>query len=293
MLLSVRKVIQKLTLTAILGAFALLLLFPVGVTVVNSFMSTREIAVNYGPVGQMNDVTSGRSDPFVNLKWLPDQVSLEQYGKVLLDSPLYLSMFWNSLFLVVPIIAGQTLVAALAAYAFSKLRFRGREFLFLIYVLTMLMPFQVTLVPNYIMADRLGLLNSSGAIILPGIFAAFGVFMLRQFMQDIPYAYIEAAKMDGAGHWRIFCTIIVPMVQPGLAALTILLFADYWNMVEQPLIFLDDPLRQPLSVYLSNVSSERGLAFAASALYMAPMVLLFLYAETYFIEGIQLSGIKG
>lgn len=293
MLLSVRKVIQKLALTAILGAFALLLLFPVGVTIVNSFMSTREIAVNYGPVGQMNNVIPGRSDPFANLKWLPDQVSLEQYGKVLLDSPLYLSMFWNSLFLVVPIIAGQTLVAALAAYAFSKLRFRGREFLFLIYVLTMLMPFQVTLVPNYIMADRLGLLNSSGAIILPGIFAAFGVFMLRQFMQDIPYAYIEAAKMDGAGHWRIFCTIIVPMVQPGLAALTILLFADYWNMVEQPLIFLDDPLRQPLSVYLSNVSSERGLAFAASALYMAPMVLLFLYAETYFIEGIQLSGIKG
>ncbi|WP_340026467.1 carbohydrate ABC transporter permease [Paenibacillus sp. FSL K6-1096] len=293
MLSSVRKVIQKLALTVILGAFALLLLFPVGVTVVNSFMSTREIAVNYGPVGQMNNVTPGRSDPFANLKWLPDQVSLEQYGKVLLDSPLYLSMFWNSLFLVVPIIAGQTLVAALAAYAFSKLRFRGREFLFLIYVLTMLMPFQVTLVPNYIMADRLGLLNSSGAIILPGIFAAFGVFMLRQFMQDIPYAYIEAAKMDGAGHWRIFCTIIVPMVQPGLAALTILLFADYWNMVEQPLIFLDDPLRQPLSVYLSNVSSERGLAFAASALYMAPMVLLFLYAETYFIEGIQLSGIKG
>lgn len=293
MLLSVPKIIQKLALTAILGAFALLLLFPVGVTVVNSFMSTREIAVNYGPVGQMNNVTPGRSDPFANLKWLPDQVSLEQYGKVLLDSPLYLSMFWNSLFLVVPIIAGQTLVAALAAYAFSKLRFRGRELLFLIYVLTMLMPFQVTLVPNYIMADRLGLLNSSGAIILPGIFAAFGVFMLRQFMQDIPYAYIEAAKMDGAGHWRIFCTIIVPMVQPGLAALTILLFADYWNMVEQPLIFLDDPLRQPLSVYLSNVSSERGLAFAASVLYMAPMVLLFLYAETYFIEGIQLSGIKG
>ncbi|WP_083685377.1 carbohydrate ABC transporter permease [Paenibacillus sp. FSL R7-0333] len=276
-----------------MGAVALLMLFPIGVTLINSFMSSREIGINYGPIGQMNKVVEGRSDPFANLKWLPDQVSLEQYGKVLLESPLYLSMFWNSVFLVVPIIAGQTLIAALAAYAFSKLRFRGREFLFLVYVLTMLMPFQVTLVPNYIMADRLGLLNSPGAIILPGIFAAFGVFMLRQFMLDIPYAYIEAAKMDGAGHLRIFYTIIVPMVQPGLAALTILLFVDYWNMVEQPLIFLDDPLRQPLSVYLSNVSSEKGLAFAASMIYMAPMVLLFLYAETYFIEGIQLSGIKG
>ena len=289
----VDKVLPKLILTVIMGVVALLMLFPIGVTLINSFMSSREIQINYGPVGQMNTVIEGRSDPFANLKWLPDQVSLEQYGKVLLDSPLYLSMFWNSLFLVVPIIAGQTLVAALAAYAFSKLRFRGRELLFLVYVLTMLMPFQVTLVPNYIMADRLGLLNSPGAIILPGIFAAFGVFMLRQFMLDIPYAYIEAAKMDGAGHLRIFGTLIVPMVQPGLAALTILLFVDYWNMVEQPLIFLDDPLRQPLSVYLSNVSSEKGLAFAASVIYMAPMVLLFLYAETYFIEGIQLSGIKG
>ncbi|MEK5035622.1 carbohydrate ABC transporter permease [Paenibacillus sp. FSL R7-0302] len=276
-----------------MGAIALLMLFPIGVTLINSFMSSREIGINYGPIGQMNQVTPGRSDPFANLKWLPDQVSLEQYGKVLLDSPMYLSMFWNSVFLVVPIIAGQTLIAALAAYAFSKLKFRGREALFLVYVLTMLMPFQVTLVPNYIMADRLGLLNSAGAIILPGIFAAFGVFMLRQFMRDIPYAYIEAAKMDGAGHLRIFYTIIVPMVQPGLAALMILLFVDYWNMVEQPLIFLDDPFRQPLSVYLSNVSSEKGLAFAASMIYMAPMVLLFLYAETYFIEGIQLSGIKG
>ncbi|WP_405117206.1 carbohydrate ABC transporter permease [Paenibacillus sp. FSL K6-1217] len=276
-----------------MGVVALLMLFPIGVTLINSFMSSREIGINYGPVGQMNTVIEGRSDPFANLKWLPDQVSLEQYGKVLLESPMYLSMFWNSVFLVVPIIAGQTLIAALAAYAFSKLRFRGRELLFLVYVLTMLMPFQVTLVPNYIMADRLGLLNSPGAIILPGIFAAFGVFMLRQFMLDIPYAYIEAAKMDGAGHLRIFYTLIVPMVQPGLAALTILLFVDYWNMVEQPLIFLDDPLRQPLSVYLSNVSSEKGLAFAASVIYMAPMVLIFLYAETYFIEGIQLSGIKG
>jgi multiple sugar transport system permease protein len=131
-------------------------------------------------------------------------MTLEQYGKVLVSSPRYLAMFWNSVFMVVPIIIGQTLVAALAAYAFSKLQFRGREPLFLVYVLTMLMPFQVTLVPNYIMADKLGLLNSPNAIILPGIFSAFGVFMLRQFMLDIPYAYIEAAKMDGAGHLRIF-----------------------------------------------------------------------------------------
>nr|WP_276562843.1 carbohydrate ABC transporter permease [Paenibacillus anseongense] len=272
----------------VMGVIAFVLLFPIVITFTNSLMTAQEIGINYSPIGQMN-----KAARFVNIKLLPDQVTLEQYGKVLVGSPRYLKMFWNSAFMVIPIIAGQTLVASLAAYAFSKLRFPGREPLFLVYVFTMLMPFQVTLVPNYMMADKLGLLNSPIAIILPGIFAAFGVFMLRQFMLEIPYAYMEAAKMDGASHLRIFYTIIVPMIMPGLAALILLLFVDYWNMVEQPIVFLDDPFKQPLSVYLSRINGEPGIAFAASVLYMAPMVLLFLYAESYFIEGIQLSGLKG
>ncbi|MEC0242641.1 carbohydrate ABC transporter permease [Paenibacillus dokdonensis] len=290
----VARVLQKSALTLVLGVIAVMLLFPIVITFTNSMMTEKEININYGPIGQMKEAAAGKANPYVNLKLLPDKVSLEQYGKVLLDNPKYLTMFWNSVLMVVPIISGQTVVAALAAYAFSKLKFRGRDPLFLIYVLTMLMPFQVTLVPNYIMADQLGILNSPNAIILPGIFAAFGVFMLRQFMLDIPYAYIEAAKIDGAGHLRIFIQIIIPMIKPGLAALIILLFVDYWNMVEQPLIFLDDPFKQPLSVFLSRINEgERGMAFAASMLYMAPMVMLFLYAESYFIEGVQLSGIKG
>lgn len=284
----------KWALTCFMSAIAVILLFPMIVTFTNALMTEQEIGVNYGLIGKMNEAGTREANRFVNLKLLPDQVSLEQFGEVLVHNSKFLAMFWNSVFLVVPIIAGQTLVAALSAYAFSKLRFRGREALFLVYVLTMLMPFQVTLVPNYIMADKLGLLNSPGAIILPGIFAAFGVFMLRQFTLHIPYAYIEAAKMDGAGHLRIFYTVIVPMIRPGLAALVILLFVDYWNMVEQPLIFIDDVFKQPLSVYLSRINEGgQGVAFAASVLYMTPMVLLFLYAETYFIEGIQLSGIKG
>ncbi|MEC0268286.1 carbohydrate ABC transporter permease [Paenibacillus anseongense] len=284
----VAGILRKIALTIVMGVIAIVLLFPIVITFTNSLMTAQEISINYSPIGQMN-----KAARFVNIKLLPDQVTLEQYVKVLVGSPRYLEMFWNSVFMVVPIIAGQTLVASLAAYAFSKLRFRGREPLFLVYVFTMLMPFQVTLVPNYMMADKLGLLNSPSAIILPGIFAAFGVFMLRQFMLEIPYAYMEAAKIDGAGHLRIFYTIIVPMITPGLAALILLLFVDYWNMVEQPIVFLEDPFKQPLSVYLSRISGEPGIAFAASVLYMAPMVLLFLYAESYFIEGIQLSGLKG
>lgn len=287
-------ILKNGVLTFILSVIALILISPIVIIFTNSMMTEQEIGINYGLIGQMNEAVVGRDGAFANLKLIPDKVSFAQYGKVFIDNPKFMMMFWNSVFMVVPIIVGQTLVAALAAYAFSKLKFRGRDSMFLVYVMTMLMPFQVTLVPNYIMVDMLGMLNSTSAIILPGIFAAFGVFMLRQFMLDIPYAYIEAAKMDGAGHLRIFVTMIVPMIKPGLAALVILLFVDYWNMVEQPLIFLDDPFKQPLSVFLSTINqSDKGIAFAASMLYMAPMVMVFLYAESYFIEGIQLSGVKG
>ncbi|BBH19168.1 sugar ABC transporter permease [Paenibacillus baekrokdamisoli] len=271
-----------------------MMLFPIVVTFTNSLMTEGEIDHNYSLIGKMVNIAGGEKDGFINLKLLPDWLSFHQYAEVLIHKPMFLQMFWNSVLMVTPIIAGQVLVASLAAYAFAKLRFKGRDKLFVIYLMTMLMPFQVTLVPNYIIAEKLGLINTTSAIILPGIFSAFGVFMLRQFMLHIPNSYLEAAKMDGAGHLRIFFNIIIPLIQPGIAALIVLLFVDNWNMVEQPLIFLEDSFKQPLSLYLSRINEgARGVAFAAAALYMAPMVLLFLYAESYFVEGIQLSGIKG
>ncbi|BBI34296.1 carbohydrate ABC transporter permease [Cohnella abietis] len=285
---------RKLALTIVMGVVATAMLFPIIVTITNSLMTEAEINYNYSLIGKMVNTAAGEKERFINLKLIPDWVSFGQYAEVFIHKPVFLHMFWNSVYLVVPIIIGQVLVASLAAYAFAKLRFWGRDKLFVVYLMTMLMPFQVTLVPNYIIADKLGLMNTNSAIILPGIFSAFGVFMLRQFMLHIPYSYIEAAKMDGAGHLRIFYQIIVPLIQPGIAALVVLLFVDNWNMVEQPLIFLEDSFKQPLSLYLSRINEGAfGVAFAASAVYMAPMVLLFLYAESYFIEGIQLSGIKG
>ncbi|SDX16327.1 carbohydrate ABC transporter membrane protein 2, CUT1 family [Paenibacillus sp. CF384] len=284
----------RVLLSMLLAAASIVMLIPIVLTFTNSLMTEQEIGLNYDLIGQMTDTALGGQRQFVNLKLLPDWLSFSQYGQVLILAPKFLHMFWNSAALVVPIIAGQTVVATLAAYAFAKLRFPGREKLFMLYVMTMLMPFQVTLVPNYLVVNQLGLMNSDAAIILPGIFGAFGVFMMRQFMTHIPGAYMEAAKIDGGGHWIIFTRIILPLVQPGLAALTVLLFVDYWNLIEQPLIFLQDAVKQPLSLYLAQIDQEaRGIGFAASALYMTPMILLFLYAESYFIEGIQLSGIKG
>lgn len=281
--------VPKTAATLALGIVAAAMLLPIVLTVANSLMSEQEIRRNYDLLGRMVDTAA-----FVNLKLLPDWLTFEQYSQVLIRSPNFLRMFWNSAALVVPIVAGQTVVASLAAYAFAKLRFFGREKLFMVYLMTMLMPFQVTLVPNYMVIDRLGLMNHASAIILPGIFGAFGVFMLRQFMAHIPRVYAEAAMMDGAGHGMIFMRIVLPLARPGLAALTVLLFVDYWNMIEQPLIFLQDAVKQPLSLYLAQINQNaRGVGFAASALYMAPMVLLFLYAESDFVEGVQLSGIKG
>ncbi|MBP3964771.1 carbohydrate ABC transporter permease [Paenibacillus lignilyticus] len=287
-------IISKGAITVPLALIAILMLLPIVVSFTNSLMTEGEIGSNYDLIGKMTDSAAGGKDTFVNLKLIPDWVSFEQYGKVLIATPIYLNLFWNSVYMVTLIIAGQVVVGSLAAYAFAKLRFRGRDRMFFVYLMAMLMPFQVTLVPNYIIADRLGLLNSASAIVLPGIFGAFGVFMLRQFMLSIPNVYVEAAYMDGAGHLRIFRQIIVPLIKPGFAALVVLLFVDYWNMVEQPLIFLEDDFKQPLSVYLSVVQEEaRGVGFAASVFYMLPMLLLFLNAEAYFIEGVQMSGIKG
>lgn len=286
--------IRKLTLSLIMGVLAMMILLPIVITVSNSFMTEDEIEYNYHLIGELINIEAGQKDGFINVKLIPDWVSFHQYAEVLVHKPVFLHMFWNSVFMVLPIIAFQVLVASLAAYAFAKLKFPGRDKLFLLYLVTMLMPFQVTLVPNYIIVDKLGLMNTTSAIILPGIFSAFGVFMLRQFLMHIPNSYIEAAKIDGASHLRIFYQIIIPLVQPGIAALVVLLFVDNWNMVEQPLIFLEDAFKQPLSLYLSHINEgARGVAFAASVLYMTPMVVLYLYAESYFVQGIQLSGVKG
>jgi len=221
-------------------------------------------------------------------------VTLTQYYTALIKRTQFLIKFWNSLIIVVPIILGQILVSSMAAYAFAKLEFIFRDKLFFTYIIIMMMPFQVTLVPNYIMASELGLVGSYWSIILPGIFGTFGVFLMRQFMMYIPDAYVESAKVDGASQLRIFFSIILPMSKTGLAALAILVFIDNWNMVEQPLIFLQDINMHPLSTYLSSINSgETGIAFAASTIYMLPMLLIFLYGENYLVQGIQLSGLKG
>ena len=273
--------------------FAVAFLLPTVLTITNSFMSESEINANYGMI--FSTTTGGYVSEKVNLKFIPDKVTLSQYITGLIKSPEYLLKFWNSIILVVPIVFLQVAIASVAAYSFTRWRGKIRSGIFFFYVILMLMPYQVTLVPNYLVSDWLGILNTRWSIILPGMFAPFSVFLLTKFMRRIPYSLIEAAKVDGAGEWQIFTKICLPQCRSALYSIAILVFIDYWNMVEQPLILLQDADSQPLSVFLSNINSgEIGLAFAMATVYMIPSLLLVLHGEEYLVEGIANSGsVKG
>ena len=282
--------------TVIAACFAFLFLLPIILTITNSFMSATELSANYGPVFATTS-TGGKVyiSEKVNLKFIPDMVSFSQYITVLFKSPDYLLKFWNSVILVVPIVAFQLMVASLASYGFARYRGRIREIIFFSYIILMLMPYQVTLVPNYLVSDWFGLLDTRWAIWLPGIFSPCAVFMLTKFMRRIPTSVIEAAQIDGAGEMQIFRKICMPLCKGALCSVAILVFIDYWNMVEQPLILLSDSEVHPLSVFLSKINEgEIGLAFAVATIYMVPSLLIFLYGEEYLVDGITYQGgIKG
>ena len=249
-------------LTVLAAVFAFLFLMPTVLTITNSFMTQSEITANYGQVFQ--NATDGKSyiKDKINLKFIPDKVSFTQYFTVLLKSPDFLYKFWNSVILVAPIVLAQLAVASVAAYGFTRWRGKIRDTIFFAYVILMLMPYQVTLVPNYLVSDFLGLLNTRWAIILPGAVAPFSVFLLTKSMRRIPASLIESAKLDGAGEWHIFWNICLPQCRSALYSIAILVFIDYWNMVEQPLILLPDASQQPLSVYLAYL--VEGITYAGS-----------------------------
>ena len=287
----------KIVLATIVAAFfAILFLAPIVLTITNSFMASSEISANYGSVFATNS-NGGKVyiSEKVNLKFIPDMVSFSQYITVLFKSPEYLLKFWNSVILVGPIVVFQLIVASLASYGFARYRGRIREIVFFMYIILMLMPYQVTLVPNYLVSDWMNILDTNWAIWLPGIMSPFAVFLLTKFMRRIPKEVVEAAQIDGAGEWQIYRKICMPLCRGAIFSAAILVFIDYWNMVEQPLILLNDSEMHPLSVFLSKINSgEIGLAFAVATIYMVPSLLILLYGEEYLVDGITYQGgIKG
>ena len=278
--------IRRYLLYGLLTVIGFIMIFPVAVMVTNSWMGTQELQESYGAV-------LGMGGGSTSLKLLPRYPTLQPFVELLLDSPDFFVMFWNSCRQVFPVLRGQIIVGMPAAWAFGRYRFRGRRILFLLYMILMVMPFQVTMVSSYLVLSRLSLLDSHLAIILPGIFSTFPVFIMEKFFRSIPAALIEAAEVDGAGPFQVFWNVGVPLGIPGVMSSLILNFLEYWNAIEAPMTFLKTKAKIPLSLYLPEITVDQmGVSFAASVIMMMPAILIFLWGQEYLQQGIIASGLK-
>lgn len=260
------KTILKYTLLIIL---TVIFLFPVVYMIISSFMSSKEVR-------EMLDFTTGS---YASLKLFPEDFSLEQYYKVFFRNSKYLSEFWNSVIITLPTVIGQLVVSSLAAFAFGKLKFPGRDKIFFVYMILLILPIQVTLVPSYFMYQKINLLNNVMSIILPGTFSAFGICLLRQSVRYVSDTSIEAARVDGASYIRIFFQIILPQIRGGLISLALLTFVDTWGVVEQPLIYFTDKAKYPLSVSLSASTANIDIVFACGVMFMIPALIIYFLGE--------------
>lgn len=251
----------------------LLFLLPIVYMIANSVMPSAEITEAY----------TTTPEHYASFHLIPKQFSLEQYYQAFLRRPQFLKLFWNSVLITVPIVILQSLVSLFAAFAFTKLRFPLRDTLFFIFIILLILPSWVTMVPNYMMIQRMGLLDTIWSLILPSAFTAFGVCLLRQYMRYVPDETIEAARIDGASTLKILFKIVLPQVKGGIAALMILTFIDSWNMVEQVIVFISDEEKYPLSAALSDfAASDPGVIFACGVIFMIPPLLLYLYHSREF-----------
>ena len=219
--------------------------------------------------------------------FLPVRFGFSGFYEVFLRRPDYLVKFWNSMLLSVVIVAGQAVVSCLAGYGFARFRFPFKEIIYFAVIVMMLMPYQVTLVSNFIVVKALHLDNTYWAIFLPGIFSPFGVFLMRQGFEAMPQELREAAMLEGCKELGILTKIAIPVCRGQLTALVLLCFVDSWNMVEQPLVFLKETFRYPISVFLAQMDENRiDILCTCGILVTLPTLLLFLFCEEDLTDGI-------
>lgn len=272
-----------------LSLFFLVLLVwvPVWIIFFGAFMDTTELTAHLAPI-------YGSGTGYASWVLLPQYPTLQPYVEVLLDTPEFFIMFWNSCKLVFPTFFGHCLVAVPAAWGFARFHFRGKNIVFFTYIILMLMPFQVTMVSSYLALDHIGLMNTIWAIVLPATFSTYPVFIMVKFFSGIPKELIEAVSLDGANEFQIFFHIGLPLGFPGIISALVLSFIENWNAIEQPLIFIKNKSLWPLSLYLPDLSLQQiGLAFVCSILIMLPAVFIFWIGKRYLEEGISMTGIKG
>lgn len=277
---------KYLPVYAVLSLAGLIMVLPVLAMACNSIMGPQELKEAYGAV-------LGEGAGELSARLIPVYPTLRPYVELLLDSPDFFVMFWNSVKQVFSILLGQTAVGTMAAWAFARYEFRGRKPLFIMYMILMVMPFQVTMVSSYLVLSKLSLMDTHLAVILPGIFSTFPVFIMEKFFRAIPKEVFEAAQMDGAGELATFLRIGIPLGSPGIISAWILNFLEYWNAMEAPMTFLKTKSKLPLSLYLPDITADQmSVSFAASVIMMIPAVLGFLWGRDYLQKGIEASGLK-
>ena len=230
------------------------------------------------------------------VKWIPEKLEWSNYGKIWKEIPLLL-FFKNSAKLTIIITAIQVFTSSFAAYAFAKLHFKGRDLLFILYICTIAVPWQVYMVPQYIMVGKMSLTDSHLGMIMMQSFTAMGVFLMRQFYTSIPDELCEAARIDGLTEYGIYFRVVLPLAKGGIATLIISSFVTVWNDFMGPLIYLSSlekkTLQLGLRMFISQYSSEYNLIMAASIVSLIPVFVMFAALQKFFTEGIAASGIKG
>jgi len=227
---------------------------------------------------------------------IPSPATLSSYRRIFSLYPIG-RMLFNSLFVATLATLGQLITCSMAAYAFARIKFRGQNLIFLLYLATLMVPFQVTITPLFIMMRIFGWINTYQGLILPGVFSAFGTFMLRQAFLTIPREYEEAAYMDGASPLTIFSRIILPLSKPTLATLSVFAFMGSWNAFLWPLFLVREESMMTLPVGLATLQgrwlTEWNLVMAGIVITVVPMLLLYLFAQKYLVQGYVMSGLKG
>ncbi len=245
------------------------------------------LSTSLKPAGEILSVTPN---------FIPTKPTLDNYGAIGDAFPLG-RILTNSLVVAILITGGQILFCSMAAFAFARIPFKGREVLFILYLATLMIPQQVTITPLFILMTGLGWVNTYQGLILPGIFSAFGVFLMRQSFMSFPREYEEAAFLDGATYWTVFRKLVMPLSRPALATLSVLAFMSAWNAFLWPLFVTRDADIMTLPVALATLqgrwTTQWNLVMAGAVLAVTPILLLYIFAQRYFVQGMTMSGLKG
>lgn len=279
--------VRQILLWLIFVALALVVLYPIVFLIAGSFMGNDELGKYFG------SVFLGKGG-YAEFPLIPRFPTLKHYIEVFLDSPGFFVMFWNSVKITLGVLIGQLIVGTMAAWGFAKYDFPWKKGFFLLYVILMLMPFQVLMLSDYLVLDLISLTDNLWGIILPGAFSTFPVFIMYRFFKEIPDSLIQSARLDGAKEWQLFLYLAVPIGSSGIIACMVLNFLEYWSLIEQPLTFLKDKSLFPLSIFLPDITSvsKSGMAFAVSVITFFPAVLVFLGGQDYLEQGIMAGAVK-